>query len=215
VVVLARPEDRLPPPPWHCQSEIALPLFTNRRMWPSLLTRNLNTHFSRMLTAHFPELPIYRAPGGGVRPMRQPPAPPNPRTRVKPPLPVASTLLASRTVGHIDPKATLPARRPCRWRRVAGQGVGELRPHVPDTPRAPGWIRAARGPYRRVDRRVADACGPTCQASVTPQDPTDAARLSRLAWSCWHVATRARATAVGRPARRRGGGRERCPHVYR
>jgi hypothetical protein len=98
-----------------------------------------------------PRIAHIQSAGRGLRaPMRQPPAPPNPRTRFKPPSPVASTLLASRTLGHIDPKATLPARRPCRWRRVAGQ---RRRGTAPPCPRHAAGARTDPGRPRSLPAR--------------------------------------------------------------
>ena len=99
------------------------------------------------------------------------------------------------------------------WSRVAGQGVRELLPHFSDTPRAPGRIRAARGPYQRVDRRIADACGRRpIKRPLHHKIPLT--RPSYLSAGLDLFTRRTSPRRRRRPSvRHRGGGRERCPHV--
>ena len=81
------------------------------------------------------------------------------------------------------PDATTRAmsrRLPCR--RVAGHKRRGTAPQFPDTPRAPGRIRAARGPYQRVDRRGSPTLAAIDLSSVRNTTKIRPTRPSLLGW---------------------------------
>ena len=81
-----------------------------------------------------------------------------------------------------------PTRRRVRCRAdspdvaLPATGVGELRPQFPDTPRALGRIRAARGPYQRVDRRGSPTLAAIDLSSVRNTTKIRPTRPSLLGW---------------------------------